>query len=546
MVDALRAKRALLAGAVVVVTATCLLIPLAPRFWPVAAAEVIGGLAGTTIGPCLAAISLGIVGPARFARRAGRNESLFHLGNGAINLMILATAPVAGTSIVFWMMGLTAAASVGAAWAVPERAIDHDAARGLSPDGARHGLQPSPWSTLLASRPSLVFAACGALFHLANAAMLGLVAQKLAVEHPGQGIAFTAACAIVAQSVMVPTAALAGRRADAWGRKPLLLAAVVALVLRGMLYTLSDHPAWLIGVQLLDGVGAGLIGALFPVVVADLTRGSGHFNAAGGAVGTVHAVGGLLSGALAGQIVVLAGYQAAFLTLAAVAALGCRALQAALGQAVALLTPRLLRSAGGVLHQAVHLRPCGGPGHPAQALVRACEPGLLWPCEQALNGRYYVVCTGRDLDQAVASPTVHDVGHRRGYHGHAGRKELGRLGRADVSHGLVQREGHQAHIPSGKMAQQRRIGLLAQPVQVAALRQGGGVKLGNRARTYERSLSQRPPRQARSALSQAASGCRSGTQASPVFASDDTASGVTTTSRSAGRLASARSMAGLS
>jgi MFS family permease len=71
-----------------------------------------------------------------------------------------------------------------------------------------------------------------------------------------------------------------------------------------------------------DGVGAGLIGALFPVVVADLTRGSGHFNAAQGAVGTIHAVGGILSGVLAGQVVVLAGYQAAFLTLAGIAALG--------------------------------------------------------------------------------------------------------------------------------------------------------------------------------------------------------------------------------
>ncbi len=322
MVDALRAKRTLLAGAVVVVTATCLFIPLAPRFWPVAAAGVVGGLAGTTISPCLAAISLGIVGPARFARRAGRNEALFHLGNGAINLVILATAPSLGTSIVFWMMGLTAAASVGAAWAVPEHAINHDVARGLSSDGAGHGMRPSPWSTLLTSRPLLVFAACGALFHLANGAMLGLVAQKLALEHPGQGIAFTAACAIAAQCVMVPTAALAGRRADVWGRKPLLLAAFVALTLRGALYTVSDHPAWLIGVQLLDGVGAGLIGALFPVVIADLTRGSGHFNAAGGAVGTVHAIGGILSGALAGQIVVMAGYQAAFLTLAVVAAVG--------------------------------------------------------------------------------------------------------------------------------------------------------------------------------------------------------------------------------
>jgi MFS family permease len=169
--------------------------------------------------------------------------------------------------------------------------------------------------------------------------MLGLVAQKLAVEHPGQGIAFTAACAIAAQCVMVPTAALAGRRADVWGRKPLLLAAFAALVLRGTLYSVSDHPAWLIGVQLLDGVGAGLIGALFPVVVADLTRGSGHFNAAGGAVGTVHAIGGILSGVLAGQIVVLAGYQAAFLTLAAIAAVGTALFWIAMPETRAPLSP---------------------------------------------------------------------------------------------------------------------------------------------------------------------------------------------------------------
>ena len=322
MVDAVRSKRALLAVAVVIVTATCLWIPLAPHFWSVAAAGVIGALAGTAMGPTLAAMSLGIVGPRRFAHRAGRNEALFHLGNGAINLVILATAPFLGTPVVFWMMGLTALGSVAAVYLVPGRAIDHDLARGLLPDGAGHGTRPSPWSTLLASRPLIVFAVCGAFFHMANGSMLGLVAQKLALANPGQGIMFTAACAVAAQCVMVPAAALAARRADRWGRKPLLTVAFAALVLRGALYTLSDHPAWLIGVQLLDGVGAGLIGALFPVVVADLTKGSGHFNAAQGAVGTVHAMGGITSGTLAGVIVVNAGYDAAFLTLAFIAALG--------------------------------------------------------------------------------------------------------------------------------------------------------------------------------------------------------------------------------
>jgi MFS family permease len=322
LVDAVRAKRALIAIAVVVVTATCLVIPLVPQFLPVAVAGLIGALAGVTIGPTLAAIGLGVVGPARFARRAGRNEALFHAGDGAISLVILLTTPFFGNQVLFWSMGFTALASVAAAAAVPGHAIDHEVARGLPPGDMDHTVRPSAWSVLLASRPLLVFAACGALFHLANASMLVLVSQKLALQNLGQGIALTAASAIAAQSVMVPVAALAGARADAWGRKPLLLAAFIALALRGALYTLSDNTAWLITVQLLDGVGAGLIGALFPVVVADLTRGSGHFAAAQGVVGTVHGIGGVLSMVIAGQLVVHAGYDVTFLTLAAVAALG--------------------------------------------------------------------------------------------------------------------------------------------------------------------------------------------------------------------------------
>ena len=322
LVDAVRMKRALIAGAVAMVTLTCLVIPLAPRFWPVAAAGLMGALAGVVIGPTLASISLGVVGPERFARRAGRNEALFHLGDGSLSLVILITAPFFGSPVLFMSMVFTALASVVAARAVPARAIDHDVARGLLPGGEVLTRRPSAWRMLFDSRPLVTFALCGALFHLANASMLGLVSQKLALQNAGQGIALTAASSITAQSVMVPVAAIVGARVDAWGRKPLFLAAFIALALRGVLYTLSDNATWLVAVQLLDGVGAGLIGALFPITVADLTKGSGHFAAAQGAVGTVHGVGGVLSMVLAGQLVVLASYDAAFLTLAAIAAVG--------------------------------------------------------------------------------------------------------------------------------------------------------------------------------------------------------------------------------
>jgi MFS family permease len=88
------------------------------------------------------------------------------------------------------------------------------------------------------------------------------------------------------------------------------------------LYPLSNHAYWLIGVQLLDGVGAGIYGAIFPVIVADLMRGTGRFNVAQGAVITAQGIGAALSTSVAGFVVVHAGYSAAFLTLAGVASIG--------------------------------------------------------------------------------------------------------------------------------------------------------------------------------------------------------------------------------
>jgi MFS family permease len=130
----------------------------------------------------------------------------------------------------------------------------------------------------------------------------------------------TAACIVAAQLVMVPAAMLVGTRADVWGRKPLLLAGFVILPIRGVLYPLSDAPAWLLSVQLLDGIGAGIFGALIPVMVSDLTQGTGRFNVTLGAVSTVFGLGAALSPGLAGVIVQFAGYDVAFLTLAAIAA----------------------------------------------------------------------------------------------------------------------------------------------------------------------------------------------------------------------------------
>src|SRR3954468_6975324 len=153
LVDAVRDKRWLVAFASVVVTATCLAIPLAPRSGPVVAAGIIGSVAGTLFAPAVSAISLGMVGHERFPERAGRNEAMFHAGNAACNVVVLGASFMWGTGVVFWVLASTALASVAAVLTIPKHSIDPDLARGFIAGAARHGDHGTPLKALLASRP---------------------------------------------------------------------------------------------------------------------------------------------------------------------------------------------------------------------------------------------------------------------------------------------------------------------------------------------------------------------------------------------------------
>jgi MFS family permease len=325
LIDRTTAKRAAVIVAAIIVTVGSVVLPLYPGFLFVATTQALTGIAAAIFAPALAAITLGIVGPRAFARRIGRNEAFNHAGNAVAAALAGGLAFAFGPVVVFWLMAAMALASIVAMLAIPAGAIDHDVARGLHELEQAKGHsddQPSGFRVLLTSKPLLVFAAATVLFHFSNAAMLPLVGQKLALVNNALGTTLMAACIVAAQVVMIPVALIVGRQADNWGRKPIFACALAVLILRGALYPLSDNPHWLVGVQLLDGIGAGIYGALFPLVVADLTQGTGHFNVSQGAIATAAGLGGALSTFVAGVIVVVAGYSAAFLTLAGVAAVG--------------------------------------------------------------------------------------------------------------------------------------------------------------------------------------------------------------------------------
>jgi MFS family permease len=75
-------------------------------------------------------------------------------------------------------------------------------------------------------------------------------------------------------------------------------------------------------VQLLDGMTAAILAVMVPLVVADLTRGTGHFNLGLGILGTATGIGASLSATLAGYLSDRFGSPTAFASLAAVALVG--------------------------------------------------------------------------------------------------------------------------------------------------------------------------------------------------------------------------------
>lgn len=321
LIDGSRHKRMIVIAGAAAVTASCLILPLLDNFYLVAATQSVAGIAGAVFPPALAAITLGVVGPKMFAKRIGRNEAFNHAGNAASAAIAGGTAYFFGPIVVFWLMAVLAALSIGAMLMVPSREIDDDLARGLVEETQGTHDKPSGIAALLQNKYLMLFAILAAIFHLANAAMLTSVGQLL-LSGEKNATSLIAVCIVAAQLVMVPIAMLVGAKADAWGRKPMFLAAFGVLAIRGVLYTFSDNPFYLVGVQLLDGVGAGIYGALFPVIVADLTKGTGRFNVSQGAVATSQGVGASLSASLAGVIIVSSGYSVAFLSLAVIAGLG--------------------------------------------------------------------------------------------------------------------------------------------------------------------------------------------------------------------------------
>ncbi len=322
LVDAVRWKRLLVAAAGLLVALGCFTIVAAPSVPMVIAAQGMLGAASAVIPPALAALSLGIVGRRLLPARISRNEGFNHAGNLTAAVLAGALGQYVGYAWIFYLVCGFAVASALVVMLIDPKEVDHKQARGgESPRQGSGRQEPIPFRELLRRRDLPVFLVSVVLFHFGNAAMLPLAGQVLARTHPGEDAIALSACIIAAQFIMVGVAWTVGRSlAAGYGRKTIFLVALAVLPIRGVLFTLTSSPYGIVGIQLLDGVAAGIFGVISIVIAADLMRGTGRFNLAQGLTALATGVGAGLSNAVAGFVVQAYGYRIGFLALAAIAA----------------------------------------------------------------------------------------------------------------------------------------------------------------------------------------------------------------------------------
>ena len=125
---------------------------------------------------------------------------------------------------------------------------------------------------------------------------------------------------IAPQIVVALLAPWVGFHSEKRGRRPLLLIGFGLEPIRIILLAFtSAYPLLMVG-QIMSGITGAVIGVLTILVIADLTAGTGRFNLAVGAVGTMSGVAASISTSATGFLFQAFGQRIGYLPLAAIAA----------------------------------------------------------------------------------------------------------------------------------------------------------------------------------------------------------------------------------
>jgi MFS family permease len=317
LIDIVRSKRMLVGMGVVAVTFGVVIFGLRPDFPSVIAAVLIQGVAGSILGPGVAAISLGIVGQEALAERLGRNQRFAAIGGltaagflGAIGYLV----SIQDVFLVTAVLGIPVLCALTGIHATEIRF----ARSCCAPDDDPIHPKRISRALLFRDRRLLVFSSCLFLFQFANASVLPLIGETLVRVEKNWSSFVMSALIVVPQVVVALLAPWVGRTAGTWGRRPLLLIGIGVVPIRSISFALTANPELLVLIQVLDGLSGATLGVLTTLVVGDIAKGTGRFNLAQGVVGTLSGVGASLSTSISGLVAEQFGPVAGFFSLTAV------------------------------------------------------------------------------------------------------------------------------------------------------------------------------------------------------------------------------------
>jgi MFS family permease len=324
IVDAARSQRWVAAAAVAAVGISAFALAVSPVFVVVFASRILQAGASCILGPAIAAISLGLVGRKGISARLGRNAAFASVGSGVAAAGMGAFAYYISNRAAFILAASMTVPALFALFQIRTHEIESARAHG----GAAKSGQGNAVAGLLSLfeiRPLLVFAGCIALFQLANAAMLPLAASMMTLRSSKFATVLVATSIVAPQLIVAVLSPWVGRKAEQWGRRPLLVLCFAALAIRGLLFAFLINPYLLMVAQLLDGVSGAALAVLVPLIIADVAGATGHFNLAQGAVGCAVGIGASISTTLVGYVSDRFDSPTAFLMMAGFGLLGLAA-----------------------------------------------------------------------------------------------------------------------------------------------------------------------------------------------------------------------------
>ncbi|EHK3562794.1 MFS transporter [Campylobacter upsaliensis] len=323
LIDKTRFKRGIIALCIVGIVLATGANYFYPHFTFTLMAQIAIALCAVCLAPAFSAITLGIVGQKGFSKQISLNEAYKHAGTAFSAGLSFIFALYYGIGAIFIITALMGVCALVFLALLKSSQINHAVACGKE-EGVEIPLRKALGDVRVLFLGVVMFC-----FHLSNAYMLPLLSQRahtLGIDSSG---AYAAATILIAQCTMIGISLLCMRLLQTKGNPHfssiyvyLMGIALFGLIVRGGVAAHFDGILAMIIVQILDGVGAGIVGVILPLLVAMLMRGSGHINAAFACVMTFGGVGAALSGSLGGYIAQYFGYFYAYLTLAFVAAFG--------------------------------------------------------------------------------------------------------------------------------------------------------------------------------------------------------------------------------